>query len=194
MHVLPSAYFPSLAYVRELYFEPVVHLDCKENFIKQSIRSRCEILSANGPLQLNVPIVHQGKQVLENVCIDYSKNWIAEHLKAIESAYANAPHFEYYMHDILALFALKPKYLQQLNLEILRWINQSLGLNLEINFTSVYSAQTPLDKKIWLGREAKITTPYTQVFSEPFDFVSNLSVIDGLMNEGPLLRKHFLPL
>jgi hypothetical protein len=30
-------------------------------------------------------------------------------------------------------------------------------------------------------------------WSPPTEFVENLSIIDGLMNEGPMLRAHFLP-
>ena len=53
MQVQPSAYFPSLAYVRALLQDPQLVLDFKEHFVKQSIRTRAEILSANGVIQLN---------------------------------------------------------------------------------------------------------------------------------------------
>mgnify|MGYP006157977257 CR=1 FL=1 len=80
MQVQSSAYFPSLAYVGALLQDPHLVLDFKEHFVKQSIRTRAEILSANGVIQLNVPILHTAhKQTLEGLQIDYSKNWQAEH-------------------------------------------------------------------------------------------------------------------
>lgn len=193
MLVLPSAYFPSLAYVRSLLNQKELVLDYHEFFIKQSIRTRCEILSANGILQLNIPILHNGKQPVSKVEIDYSKNWQSEHLRALESAYANAPHFEYYFYDLQQLFLNKPKLLTTFNEAILNWIDKALGLELQIEMSATYTGLINQDKKAWLGRVNQVTQNYTQVFGEHKGFVGNLSVIDGLMNEGPLLRRHFLP-
>lgn len=194
MQVLPSAYFPSLAYVRALLQDPHLVLDNKEHFVKQSIRTRAEILSANGVIQLNVPILHTAsKQTLEALQIDYSKNWQAEHWRAIESAYANSPHFEHYAHDIRQLFEVQFVYLHQFNSAILNWINSALDLQLHIACSMDYTGQTPSDKKAWLGREIIATKAYQQVFKGKNEFVQNLSVLDGLMNEGPLLRIHFVP-
>jgi hypothetical protein len=194
MQVLPSAYFPSLAYVRALLQDPHLVLDNKEHFVKQSIRTRAEILSANGVIQLNVPILHTAsKQTLEALQIDYSKNWQAEHWRAIESAYANSPHFEHYAHDIRQLFEGQFVYLHQFNSAILNWINTALDLQLHIAYSMDYTGQTPSDKKAWLGREINATKAYQQVFKGKNEFVQNLSVLDGLMNEGPLLRTHFVP-
>ena len=194
MQVLPSAYFPSLAYVRALLQDPHLVLDNKEHFVKQSIRTRAEILSANGVIQLNVPILHTAsKQTLEALQIDYSKNWQAEHWRAIESAYANSPHFEHYAHDIRQLFEGQFVYLHQFNSAILNWINTALDLQLHIAYSMNYTGQTPSDKKAWLGREINATKAYQQVFKGKNEFVQNLSVLDGLMNEGPLLRTHFVP-
>ena len=194
MQVLPSAYFPSLAYVRALLQDPHLVLDNKEHFVKQSIRTRAEILSANGVIQLNVPILHTAsKQTLEALQIDYSKNWQAEHWRAIESAYANSPHFEHYAHDIRQLFEGQFVYLHQFNSAILNWINTALDLQLHIAYSMNYTGQTPSDKKAWLGREINATKAYQQVFKGKNEFVQNLSVLDGLMNEGPLLRTQFVP-
>jgi hypothetical protein len=137
MQVLPSAYFPSLAYVRALLQDPQLVLDYKEHFVKQSIRTRAEILSANGVIQLNVPILHTAhKQTLEVLQIDYSKNWQAEHWRAIESAYANSPHFEHYTHDIRQLFDAQYVYLHELNSAILKWINNVNSAFWPLNFYS----------------------------------------------------------
>jgi len=194
MQVLPSAYFPSLAYVHALLQDAHVALDLKEHFVKQSMRTRAEILSANGVIALNVPILHAAhKQTVEAIQIDYSKNWQAEHWRAIESAYANAPHFEHYAHDLRLLFEQKPVYLHTFNEAILNWINQALDLQLQLAFSQEYTGKTPTDKKACLGRDLQPTLAYQQVFRGKAEFVQNLSVIDGLMNEGPLLRRHFVP-
>lgn len=195
MPVFSCAYFPSLAYVRELLHVQDIAIDLHEHYIKQSIRTRTEILSANGVIQLNIPVEHsgEGKQTMRALKIDYSKNWLSEHWRAIESAYANAPHFEHYAHDLRAIFALQPTYVHELNQAILEWINSALDLQLKIEWADTYTGQAASDKKAWLGRELNATQVYQQVFSSKTDFVRNLSVIDGLMNEGPLLRRRFMP-
>jgi len=194
MQVLPSAYFPSLAYVHALLQDPHIVLDYKEHFVKQSMRTRAEILSANGIIALNVPILHAAhKQTVAEGRIYYSKNWQAEHLRAIESAYANAPHFEHYAHDLRLLFEQRPVYLHELNEAIVHWVDKALDLHLQVELSFEYTGKTPTEKKASLGRLLEPTLAYQQVFKGKAEFVQNLSVIDGLMNEGPLLRCHFVP-
>jgi hypothetical protein len=193
--VVASAYFPSLAYVRALLQQPDIAIDLHEHFVKQSIRTRAEILSSNGVIQLNLHILHNssGKQTMQALKIDYSKNWQAEHWRAIESAYANAPYFEHYAHDLRAIFNQKYSYVYELNHSILLWINQALGLELKIEWSPNYTGKASMDKKQWLGRSFNPTYAYQQVFSYKTEFIGNLSVLDGLFNEGPLLRNYFLP-
>ena len=195
MLVLPSAYFPSLAYIRTLLNHSDICIDLQEHYVKQSIRTRAEILGANGILQLNVPIIHvaQAKQTVAALQIDNSKNWQAEHLRSITSAYANAPYFDHYTYDIQLIFKQRYLYVFELNKAILEWINSALDLQLKISWSTEFTGQTPTDKKAWLGRVPHATKAYQQVFSGQQKFVQNLSVLDGLMNEGPMLRAHFLP-
>ena len=195
MLVLPSAYFPSLAYIHTLLKQSDICIDLQEHFVKQSIRTRAEILGANGILQLNIPIIHvaHAKQTVATLQIDNSKNWQAEHLRTITSAYANAPYFEHYSYDIQLIFKHRYVYVFELNKAILEWVNSALDLQLNISWSTEFTGQTPTDKKAWLGRVPKITHVYRQVFSEQQEFIQNLSILDGLMNEGPMLRAHFLP-
>ena len=134
MRFFQTAYFPSLAYVRAMAFCPNPQLDFHEHFVKQSIRTRCEILSSNGVLQLNIPIIHNSgsKQAVSEVKIDYSSSWITDHWRAIESAYANAPHFEHYAHDLQHLFDQRPTYLIEFNQLIWHWLATALGFPNEI--------------------------------------------------------------
>ena len=195
MLILPSAYFPSLAYIRTLLNHSDICIDLQEHYVKQSIRTRAEILGANGILQLNVPIIHvaHAKQTIAALQIDNSKNWQAEHLRTITSAYANAPYFDHYTYDIQLIFKQRYLYVFELNKAILEWINSALDLQLKISWSTEFTGQTPSEKKAWLGRALTPTKAYQQVFNGKKEFVQNLSVIDGLMNEGPLLRNHFVP-
>ena len=194
MQSFQTAYFPSLAYVRALMNSTESCIEIHEHFVKQSIRTRCEILTANGVLQLNVPVIHlSGQKVkIKDCLIDYSKSWVTDHWRAIESAYANAPHFEHYAHDLRAIFTAQPKTLLELNGLIWKWLASALGIENQLYYSEEFTTSRT-DKKEWLGRINGVTRVYYQLFAEEQTFVSNLSVLDGLFNEGPLLRKHFLP-
>ena len=66
--LLSIAFFPPVSYfallAKDLTLSPdrvipsVVHLEACEHYRKQSWRNRCRILSANGPLDLIVPVIH----------------------------------------------------------------------------------------------------------------------------------------
>ena len=59
MAVFPIAYFPSILYCREWFKSENNLLEIHENFPKQTIRNRCEILTGNGILRLSVPVEHK---------------------------------------------------------------------------------------------------------------------------------------
>jgi len=71
--IFPTAYFPSIHYVRELCRYKSVVIDQHEHWIKQSIRNRCEILTAEGIHRLIVPIAHNDtKQCMAEINISKS--------------------------------------------------------------------------------------------------------------------------
>ena len=93
MPLFPSAYLPSIGYLKLLNKFQDAQIDLHENFIKQSIRNRCEIVSANGRLKLIVPIQHNKLIKIRSgeIKIDYTDSWQKNHCRTIQSAYAHAP-------------------------------------------------------------------------------------------------------
>ena len=75
--LLTTAYLPPLEYVALIAKHKTAVIEKFENYQKQSYRSRCHILSANGPLSLTIPVVRtEGTQIpIQDVRIDYSKDW-----------------------------------------------------------------------------------------------------------------------
>ena len=73
MTILPIAYFPSVHYLKEYFLETTTHLEIHENFVKQTIRNRCEILSGNGVLRLSIPLNHSSgmKIKTKDIRIDF---------------------------------------------------------------------------------------------------------------------------
>ncbi len=180
----PVSYFSQLIQVQEYQFE--IH----ENFPKQTYRNRCYIQGANGKLRLAIPVKHNGKRAMKDIEISYESNWQKEHFKSLVSAYQSSPYFEYYEDDIFSIFNKKEKFLIDLNLKTIEFINAKL--NLELNPDSLTESYQMTDEnsdfrnKFDAKSETQIEMPkYMQVFDEKFDFIPDLSILDLLCNEGP---------
>ena len=195
MTILPIAYFPSVHYLKEYFSETTTHLEIHENFVKQSIRNRCEILSGNGVLRLSIPLNHSNgiKIKTKDIRIDFGKSWQTNHWKAIKSAYASAPYFEDYEQQINQILLAKDEFLLDKNQRIFEFLFSVLEINKTIIYTKIYTEQTERDfRNIDFMKNSFEIKEYQQVFSYGKGFYSNLSMIDLLMNEGPFIRNWIL--
>ncbi len=181
--------------MKEYFSEATTHLEIHENFVKQSIRNRCEILSGNGVLRLSIPLNHSNgiKIKTKNIRIDFGKSWQTNHWKAIKSAYASAPYFEDYEQQINQILLSKDEFLLDKNQRIFEFLFSILEINKIIDYTKIYNEQTERDfRTIDFMKNSFEIREYQQVFSYGKRFYSNLSMIDLLMNEGPFIRNWIL--
>tara|TARA_B100000963_G_scaffold300390_1_gene272720 strand:- start:276 stop:932 length:657 start_codon:yes stop_codon:yes gene_type:complete len=191
--VFPTAYFPSTAYLKAYFGHPNSQIEIHETYPKQTIRNRCEILSSNGIQRMTVPVIRvQGsKTKTKDIQIEMGK-WQNDHWRAVQSAYAAAPYFEDYAEDIHNIIYKSPKYLIELNENILAFIHGVLDIPLKVHNTSTYSITQLNDFRNIDFMDRTTIKEYQQVFSYDREFIPNLSVIDLLFNEGPFLRKWIL--
>ena len=195
MKILPIAYFPSVHYLKVYLSDPDSVLEIHENFVKQTIRNRCEILSGNGILRLSIPLNHSSgiKIKTKDIRIDFGKSWQINHWKAIKSAYASAPYFEDYEQQINQILLSKDEFLLDKNQRIFEFLFSILEINKTISYTKIYSDQTDRDyRNTDFLKNSFVMKEYQQVFSYGKGFYSNLSMIDLLMNEGPFIRNWIL--
>ncbi|MCF6185164.1 MAG: WbqC family protein [Bacteroidales bacterium] len=194
--IFSTAYFPPINYISEILKCETIIIERFENYSKQSYRNRCEILSPNGKLALSVPIVKtvKPKQLIKDVKIDYKNNWQALHLKSLKTAYLSSPFFEFYIDAFLSFFEKKYTFLFDYNIEILQKLFSELEINKKIIFTEEYYTEYFLPdfrnsihpkKQLQQSENKTYSKKYTQVFFNKFDFISDLSILDLLFNEGP---------
>lgn len=191
MTLLSTAYFPNIEYFKRIIEADEILIDIYEHFPKQTYRNRCEILAANGVQSLteNVEKGRTGKIITKLIKISYTENWVKNHIIAITSAYKSAPFFEYYWYEFEQILNKNEKYLIDLNQKILQQCIDFLEIDKKINYTSDF---IPLENNFEDYR-FKITPKirnfknnrYIQVFSDRFEFIPNMSILDLLFNLGP---------
>jgi hypothetical protein len=192
--VFPTAYFGSIAYFQALVEAQNVSIEAKEHFVKQTIRTRCSILVSNGPRYLSVPVVKENgnKTPMDRIRISYTENWQNDHWRTIESAYSSAPFFEHYEEEVKALIFSNEENLLRFNENITNTILEWLSIeNITREFTTEF-ANAKHDFRAFPFDDRLNTLMYIQVFEAENGFIPNLSILDLIMNEGPMARKWLL--
>ena len=190
--LVSTAYLPPVEYFSLLNETDTALIEKEENYTKQTYRNRCYILSASGVQLLTVPVLEGSfhKTAIKDIRIDYSKRWSQVHLGAISAAYRSSPYFDFYYDDIERIILTNPKFLLDLNYELLSFLTCTLKINVDIKHTSHF--EPPLNNKndyrylispkIARQYNAK---QYCQTFTFASGFVPGLSIIDLLFNMGP---------
>lgn len=190
-------YFGELPYFQALAKYDEITIDVHEFYKKQTWRNRTQILGSNGPMYLSVPVLRPNgsKTIVKDIEIGEETNWRKDHWKAIESSYKHAPFFFYYGPLVKDLIYRKEKWLIDYNQHILKTILDWLDLNITVRLSEEYIAPaSPSDYRVSLDKKKfdQEQRKYIQVFSDKMPFYSNLSILDLLMNEGPIARNFLL--
>lgn len=199
--LLSIQYFPCIQFFSKCLKAKTIYLEQHENYVKQSYRNRAVIYTANGIFNLTVPVIKSNsKQQIRSVKIAYAENWQQVHFRAIQAAYQKSPYYEFYMDYFVQFFEKKYTFLWDFNLEILKTLFSIIGITALIKFTSKYEDTVTNDYRYLINLKTKnnikdneYTAPiYIQVFEEKHGFISNLSILDLLFNEGPATKQKIL--
>lgn len=190
--LLSTAYLPPAEYFALIKEAEEIFIEREENYLKQSFRNRCYILSAGGPQILSVPVflgsLH--KTSVKEIRIDYSKRWQQVHLGAIRSAYSAAPFFIYYFEILEKIINNNYNYLLDLNMDLLHAMVDILKLKREIRYTNQFVPAlgndddfrytlSPKKKSVYHAKS------YLQVFQVGKEAIQGLSIVDVIFNTGP---------
>ncbi len=202
-----TAYLAPVSFYSLLCSDNSVILDDKEYFEKQSYRNRCRIMTANGKMDLIIPVVKgaSSQTRIRDVRIAEHDNWQLRHWRALKAAYSSSPFFEYYEDDLYPFYSKKWDFLWDYNTQLQNLLLDLLdveskvelhSLTAEIEMYDVKGSFHPSSEAMLLypdqvgnteRMESKFvhSKPYFQVFERKFGFQPNLSIVDMLFNLGP---------
>jgi hypothetical protein len=190
--LLHPTYFPSISHCIMIVQSDELNFEVNDTYQKQTYRNRANIYSANGKLSLTIPVIYSQKnrQLYRDIKIHNEDKWQALHWKSLLSAYRTSPFFEFYEDDIAPLFHSKQDNLMEFNFKCLDTLFECMQLDLSYNKTKTYQKDINSSEDLRFLTNARKEkefnfSEYTQVFGGKHGFISNLSVLDLLFNEGP---------
>jgi len=202
MLITDYQYFGPICFIELIYNQKHLCFDKEAAFTKMSFKNRMVILSAQGPLNLTIPILggREQKTAIKDILIAYDAPWQAQHFKAIQTCYKRAPYFEYYEAGIEKLYATKKEYLVDFLEDCHQFLQKSIKgqwalidwkenineevkkISAELEVNSMHKTMLPWQPNNY--DQFAIQHTYMQVFESSKGFIPNLSILDWLFCEG----------
>lgn len=196
MILLPMTYFGNIEYYAHLMEGDECMVEAYCSYEKQTYANRCTIIGANGVQDLTIPVAKPWHNFLiKDVKIAYDEEWQKMHWRALCAAYNSSPFFEFYAEELSVLYTKRYDFLIDFDLKAEEIALSLLGLpNLTPRLTNDWTSDEKMGikdyrnslhpKKKVVPLHINLGVEYYQVFTPKFGFISNLSIIDLLMNMG----------
>ncbi len=182
-------------------------------YTRSDFDNRNRIRTYDGSMFLTVPVLNKFNQKLNEVKIANNENWNKKHVNSIKNNYQKAPYFDKYFDSIEKIIMKKWEKLLDLNISLIEYFYNELQLKTKIiksskikinstgseklleicknlkctTYLSGSLGKNYLDEKLFLDSGIKVVYEnfdhpiYNQIQRE---FISNMSIIDLLFNEG----------
>ncbi len=177
-------YFGTISYIKALSKAQNICFNSEEHFVKMGFINRTIIASAQGPLNLTIPIVggRDQKNKLKDIQIDNSTKWQNQHIKSIQSCYKRAPFFEYYEQGIKEIYTSPSINLFDFLVRVQQWVMVQCKNSWSIETDSKETNMPVLRDQYFPKNYQTVQDPirYQQVFEEQIGFIPNLSIVDLL--------------
>lgn len=187
----PTYFSPIIQFEKIIQSEKCV-FEVYDNYQKQSYRTRLSIYTPQGLQNLIIPVKHKKgtKQLTKDIEIENGYKWQQRHFKSLQNFYRSSPFYEYYEDDLAPLYEKQEKYLLDFLLKTQELSFEMLQMDCEIKKTTEYQFDYPKNQDFRFLENPKLSfnhsfKKYTQVFTAKHGFISNLSILDLLFNEGP---------
>lgn len=112
-------------------------------YTRKDWRNRNTINTANGPAWLTVPVTSSltAPELIQDSLIVYSENWMRKHIGTVTSSYQKAPFFKPHAQGYFDILSAKHRTISELNVAIIRWAMEILGIKTPIGFSRDFDPQ-----------------------------------------------------
>lgn len=134
-------YWPGLRFFAKMrQAELFIYLDDVQ-FEKREFQNRNRIRTPRGWQYLTAPVVSKGRfsQKINEVELENSGKWRADHLQAIKLNYARAPFFKEHFPALEAMYARDYRLLSDLALATMDFLKEGLGIMTPVKFSSEFN-------------------------------------------------------
>ena len=175
---LPLKFLPSTYWFASAAGKSELHISTNEFYRKENHPNRYNLLSANGVIDLGVPLAGgRNQKILLTELKIAGDEWKRKHLHAIQSCYGKAPYFLYYFDELENCIHQSDDNFFALSISLIRWLSSVLLPGVTVNISEEANAVSPA--------EVYIENKYHQVFENKFGFQKNMCAVDLLFCLGP---------
>jgi hypothetical protein len=163
-------------------------------------RNRNRIRGANGSFWLTIPVKSKGLRSggvkINEVEIDWSRDWTRKHWRSLVGSYARAPFFDDYRDLLESMYRRRDRLLVELLIDSTQALAPSLGIRLLAiaqhlgakHYLTGPSAKSYLDEDLF--RSAGVEVEYCRYDYPPYEqrfsgFDPHVSILDLLFMTGP---------
>ncbi len=132
-------FFPWLGYFDKIDASDVFVILDNCRYKKQEYQNRNKIKTPKGPLWVTVPVLIKGHsdRNINEIRIDNAEDWRKRHLNLLRANYREAPFFKDYFPEFERFYMMKKwEILSDLNIEMLKWFMNLLGLTTPLKTAS----------------------------------------------------------
>lgn len=163
---------------------------------------------------ITVPVRHGSQSLIRDVRIDYARAWDRKLLASLTQVYGRHPFFEAIFPELQRQVQRRPEFLLDLNVPLLTWLKELLGLSCELHLSSQLQVEEVASRRLAaLGAKlgashylagmgatayedeaayAQAGIGYVRRAFAPPPGSAGLSIVDSLMNLGPAGTRNLL--
>jgi hypothetical protein len=141
-------YLPYLGFFHKVAHADVLVVLDDVQFLKRGFQHRNRIKTPQGWQWITVPVSPGSRQLLPDVRVSGGEDWAAKHEKAITLNYARAPHFAELSAGVFEVLHRPHDRLVELDLALMRWALDLLGIEVEVVRSSAYAVETAKSERL----------------------------------------------
>jgi hypothetical protein len=142
-------YMPWIGYFDKMDRAGVFVLLDNVQYKKNEWQNRNRIKTPQGWQWITVPVLYRFPEKINTVRINNTVDWRKKHLHTLAYNYSKSPFFKEYFGFFEETFSARWEYLVEINVHIIKFLNEALGINKELVFASRLTLrEEPTDRLI----------------------------------------------